>query len=656
MRNESFPSNLTPSAALVLDYLIRYQQQKRAPSSKEDVTRTLGGTYPLFRYLFPSSRFLDAPIEELQRAGVFDDQVILTPKKNEWVRHSAQEYIRLQDAEIFERIEFSKIWEVVEGASDDENAKWLIERIEFRNFGDLRQAVSLSRLHADALLEIGSGHTRVKEKLISSLAERVGLTPQKTNAPQHASGLPFGLYEAADLVPNSDFRGAIALLNGNSDGERQLKAADRFAETFRAHTVVFILLGSNSELLERELKVLVAQRRAILLADGELKRIGISANAKETMRECIFSQLPPSMVSPFKSRGPVTGDGFFGRRAELNRIAKTPNTVLLGSRKIGKTSLLQALRVEVNLSGRRDTIAVFVEAGMNRRLDWFQRNLMQAIIDESERANLAIPWIPDGEDFFAELEATLRKSGKKYLFLIDEVDNLLGNPKVALFEEFVRSIANEGYARFVLSGYIRLRRQTENLGSFLYNLFTPVILGPLNRRDAADLVRIQMNRIQVGFESDQVVEQILDLGTTFAAYVQRMCELLLQRLDEPMRTRCITSADVHAVYESREFSEEIVKAVTLNAEEELGALGRLILFWAAGQDQDQFTVHELLDAIFGLKFSDALVSLSYLTETYLLAESQGKYSFYTSHLKVKLREGVGGEGALARLIKEYRAR
>lgn len=647
-------ANLSQAAALVLDYLLRYREQKRAKLPQGYLGRSLSGTYPLFRYLFTTARFLDAPIAELERAGVFDGQLVLDPKQSERVRQSAKEYIRVQDAEILSRIPFSKIWEVVGSSGDDDNVDWLIERLKFRDLCDLRPAVSLSKQHADALLEIGAGQAKAKKGLIDSLAERVGMQRLDLPPTQELSELPFGLYQAADLVQNSNFRAAIALLNGNGDGEHQLAAADRFAETYRVDNVVFLLLGSNSG-MERRLGDFVAHRRAVILGDSELKRIGLSADPKETMRECIFPQLPPGTVSPFRSRGPVTGNGFFGRRAELQRIARIPNAVLLGARRIGKTSLLQALRDEVNgPSGRDGMIAVFVEAGSNRRLEWFQKNLMQAIIEEAGRANVEIRWIDPSEAYFEELATALRKSNRKYLFLIDEVDHLLQDPKVGLFEEFVRSMANRGHARFVLSGYMTLRNRTENRESFLYNLFTPIVLGPLNERDAEDLVRTQMKRIYVKFESDEVVKGILEWGTTFAAYVQSMCELLLKRLDEPLRQRCITSADVHAVYQSEKFAKEIVSAVTVNAEQALGPLERLILYWAAARDEDQFTAKDLIEDLRWLKFNDALASLSYLTETYLLVETQGKYRFYTSHLKSKLREVGGIDFALARLIKEYR--
>ena len=214
-------------------------------------------------------------------------------------------------------------------------------------------------------------------------------------------------------------------------------------------------------------------------------------------------------------------------------MQKAQNVVLLGARRIGKTSFLKTLRDDVNAAvGNDGDIAIFVDAGADRQLLWFQKNLMHEIIEAAERAKIELAWIDPGVTYFEELATALKKSSRRFLFLIDEVDHLLLDTRIGLFEEFVRSMSNTSHARFVLSGYMNLRERTENRDSFLYNLFSTIVLGPLARQDAAELVRTQMKRIYIGLESDQVVEDILDLGSTFASYVQSMCQMLLKRLDE----------------------------------------------------------------------------------------------------------------------------
>jgi len=276
----------------------------------------------------------------------------------------------------------------------------------------------------------------------------------------------------------------------------------------------------------------------------------------------------------------VTGDSFFGRKTEMLRVLNSPsgNFIILGARTIGKTSLLLTIRDRINTGLERGgTIAVFADATQNRQLRHFQRSLMQAILKETEQRGVETDWIDPGEEFFEDLAAALRQSGQRYLFLIDEVDNLLQDPKINRLEEFVRTMSTTGFGRFVLSGYRNLRERTEDRDSFFFNLFEPMVLSPLVRAEANELVRTQMERIFVASENDQVVDSIPDRGSTFASYLQRMCHLLLSRLDEPGRDRTISMEDVAAVYENEEFTTAITSAVTVSRDRALDVLERIIL-------------------------------------------------------------------------------
>jgi len=651
-------SGLSPPAQVLLDYLSRYCAKTGRQPPKDSLDRALRGTYPLFRYLFPSGQFINGLIEELEKAGGFEFAPSPDTEVTSRVRRATLDYIKWESKDILERIPMENVWEIVESAPNDENVKWFIERLQFQRQCNLYDAVGLSKQYSKALLEVTAGPASDKRKLIDSFAGFIGMEPIDQGWSKPPCDLPSGRYTTTKLVPDAEFRAAIALLNGEGDPEQQLAAAIQFAEELRSENIAFLLLGHNDK-LTCKMEEVARQKHAVLLKEGDLKQITLSANPQESMRECTLPQLPPSSISPFRSRGHVTGDGFFGRRAELRLMDKAPNVVLLGARRIGKTSLLIAMRDMVNARREQDgTIAVFVEAGADRHLTWFQKNLMHEIIEEAGHAQVQIDWIEPGEAYFEELAIALTNSGRVFLFLIDEVDHLVMDPKIGLFEEFVRSMSNTSRARFVLSGYKRLRTRTGDRDSFLYNLFTPIVLGPLARPEAADLVRTQMRRIYVGLKTESVVEDILDYGTTFAAYVQRMCELLLRRLDEPDRKRCITSDDVLEVYRSAEFSREITSAVDENPERDLGPLERLILYWGAARDAEVFTIDDLLEDLGSrvqpLKFTEVTGALNYLTLTYLLTETEGKYRFYTSHLRRKLHESGEISSIVTYLIREFR--
>jgi hypothetical protein len=199
-------------------------------------------------------------------------------------------------------------------------------------------------------------------------------------SPAESCELPIGLYESTDFAPNTLFRATMALVSCQADFEDQIQAATRLAET--QGNLVFLLLGERDG-ADSRMAELCRAKHAVLVRECDLKGIALSADRKQSMRGIVFPQVRPSALSPFRYMGPVTGDSFFGRRSEMQRILNTPNAnfIILGARTIGKTSLLLNIRDRLNVGPERSsTIAVFTDATQNRQLGHFQRNLMQAVL------------------------------------------------------------------------------------------------------------------------------------------------------------------------------------------------------------------------------------------------------------------------------------
>ncbi len=120
-----------------------------------------------------------------------------------------------------------------------------------------------------------------------------------------------------------------------------------------------------------------------------------------------------------------------------------------------------------------------------------------------------------------------------------------------------------------------------------------------------------------------------------------MCHLLLSRLDEPGRDRTIRLEDVRAVYDGDEFTRAITSAVNGSGDRSQGVLERLILYWAAASSSGQFSEKELFRSLerslYSLRLTEIRRAMQYLTATYLLAESNGMYHYYMTHLREKLR-------------------
>ncbi len=83
----------------------------------------------------------------------------------------------------------------------------------------------------------------------------------------------------------------------------------------------------------------------ILGADDQQKIISSRRPTGELL-DLISNQIPISHLAPYETTAPVTGSRFFGREFERDRILSNPdsNFVVLGIRRIGKTSLFREVR------------------------------------------------------------------------------------------------------------------------------------------------------------------------------------------------------------------------------------------------------------------------------------------------------------------------
>jgi len=121
--------------------------------------------------------------------------------------------------------------------------------------------------------------------------------------------------------------------------------------------IVLVLIEGNSFPLFRYKTNL--NYNIVLVGAEEQKKIIGSRRPSGELLDIISAQVPISFLSPYETRSPVTGSRFFGREQEVSRILANPDTnhVILGIRRIGKTSLLR--EIERILKDRDSNTQVF---------------------------------------------------------------------------------------------------------------------------------------------------------------------------------------------------------------------------------------------------------------------------------------------------------
>lgn len=238
------------------------------------------------------------------------------------------------------------------------------------------------------------------------------------------------------------------------------------------------------------------------------------------------SHLPKN---PYTNRAAIrVSEDFFGRTAELKaiytRIEGGQSVSLVGERRIGKSSLLNALEFErdqFEISPDFCFVPIDMQYIADCTTDIFQEYLLSRI---SEMAEVEV-----GEPSRLSLQrvaANLGRQGRKLVVILDEFDVLIHNPKIPIeFFSFLRAWVSEFQIPFVVAsreGSIDQMAGDEKTGSAFLNIFGTVYVGPMQKEDAEELIRSPSEIWGVVFTEDEVA-LILSLAGFFPLFLQIMC-------------------------------------------------------------------------------------------------------------------------------------
>jgi hypothetical protein len=196
----------------------------------------------------------------------------------------------------------------------------------------------------------------------------------------------------------------------------------------------------------------------------------------------------------------VRGERFYGRGTLIDEILNGPrnSTWVLGTRRIGKTSLLKQLE---HLTSQDDSgyLPVFWDFQGADDPEELTLTFSDALLDAGERLEplgIDAPSI-EGRDLFASiasLRRALRSRDRSLLLLCDEVEELLSlhRQDPALLRKLRRAMQSQEGIRTVLTSSIRLCELAEQRGDtspFLHGFSPPLYISGMSAGEALALVR-----------------------------------------------------------------------------------------------------------------------------------------------------------------------
>ncbi len=270
------------------------------------------------------------------------------------------------------------------------------------------------------------------------------------------------------------------------------------------------------------------------------------------------AQLRRRRFTPFVAGPPVLDPELFvGRDALIDRVLATvPNNslLLLGERRIGKTSSLQQLRVRLpELDHPRFCFVPVLIDLQGVPEDAFFSTVAEAVGESVGDEKMSAARVSEGYDS-RELMRDLRRvlptvvcsDGRraKVVLLIDEIDELNGyshRTNQRLRGLFMRSFADQLVA--VAAG-VGIAREWDHEGSPWYNFFEEIEVGPVDRNAARRLVTEPLAGVIT--IDEEAVDRLLEEAAGRPYIVQKTALAVVQRVHEAGRSR-ITLEDVDTV-------------------------------------------------------------------------------------------------------------
>jgi len=258
----------------------------------------------------------------------------------------------------------------------------------------------------------------------------------------------------------------------------------------------------------------------------------------------------------------VRGPMFYGRSELISEILDGPRNAiwLLGTRRVGKTSLLKELEriaddryfaMYWDLQGAEDA------REMSLTFD-------DALLDAEERLAaeaIDVDAIRD-DDLFVSMKRLVRKlrsKGKTFLLLCDEVEELinLGRLDPAILSKLRRAVQGQEGIRSVFASTVRLWALAEQRGDtspFLHGVTPPIYIQRLDDQEARDLVRqtklAESERPTIG---DTVVDEILRRCDNHPYLVQLLCKRYAEGGDLEEATESVAADRMVAYFFSVDF-------------------------------------------------------------------------------------------------------
>jgi hypothetical protein len=331
----------------------------------------------------------------------------------------------------------------------------------------------------------------------------------------------------------------------------------------------------------------------ISIGDNELKRILVSQRPNQVFRGIILGKLSLNKISPYKTEGPARAT-FYGRAEIINKIvcSKERSFSIVGARKIGKSSLLLKLKDEPP----PNTVYIFMNIDPEFSNVQDYSSFLKSLEIEIKRFFGKDVYFEGDISRIPEIIRKLSESGQRIIFMLDEIDALVEFDKRFDYKllKIFRTMSQHNYCQFIFAGFKSLYHQKRNIQNPLYNFCEEILLTPLDRNAALDLVTKPMKSIGINYKNADDRDLILLNTSCHPNLIQFLCKHLIEKVEKHQHVndkRTIYIRDIEDLNDLT-YEEYIIDQVYMFFSD-LTDINKLIILLLTSQSTRTFSIDQV---------------------------------------------------------------
>ena len=375
---------------------------------------------------------------------------------------------------------------------------------------------------------------------------------------------------------------------------------------------IFFILSDNST-LQAKIAHEKGHEKFVRVQPKTLTKLLLAEDGAKVLAKSFAEQLALTQISPYKLGGGESNSSmFFGRREIISHVVGRGNNnyIVIGSRQIGKSSLLKAIEREY-LKNQEKVHYISVGKG----------NLLRAM---SRALGVKV-------NTLEELVAHIATLNEKVLFLLDEVDPFIKNERESGYKvlDSFRKLSEEGSCNFILAGYWELYFYTMfDNQSPLKNFGEAIELGALDVEACREMITQPMEQLGLSFESLDAINEIVERTGQRPNLIAIICNNIIKSLGK--KKRVVSMNDVQEAIKGQKVYELFESWKTLDEDKEASKLDKIIVYSMVEQGSFRLKVlfEKLKELGLNIEMNKIENSLARLKVSYTIErDEEGVYGF-----------------------------